>query len=194
MLRDAKLAASGLLNPTLGGPPVFPNQPEGIWQDQFMGRFTYRPSLGPAQYRRTIYAFWRRTSTPTFLFDSTTRRTCETTRRLTNTPLQALTLLNDLTALEASRALADTAAATDQPVLHLTRQVLGRSPSPPELATLTHQFTTALDHYTAHPGDARTFTTIGQQPATAPNIAPKTAAAMLVANLLLNLDEAITHE
>ena len=91
MIRDSLLRASGLLNPAVGGPPVFPNQPPGIWKDQFMGRFTYKPSIGPAQYRRTLYAFRRRSSAPTFLFDAAMRRTCEVTPRRTNTPLHALT-------------------------------------------------------------------------------------------------------
>ena len=75
MLRDQALAAAGLLNPALGGPPVRPWHPPGVWEELFMGRFTYEPSAGPAQHRRTLYAFWRRSIAPTFLFDSAQRRT-----------------------------------------------------------------------------------------------------------------------
>lgn len=106
MIRDAVLKASGLLNPTLGGPPVYPYQPTGVWADITMGRFHYQPSVGPARYRRTVYAFWRRSAAPAFLFDSAKRRVCQVSTPQTNTPLQALTLLNDLTLLEAARALA----------------------------------------------------------------------------------------
>ncbi|NLT69670.1 MAG: DUF1553 domain-containing protein, partial [Verrucomicrobiaceae bacterium] len=111
MIRDNALRASGLLNPALGGPPVKPWQPEGVWEEIFMGRYTYQPSVGPAQYRRTLYAYWRRSSAPTFLFDSAQRRVCEVRANLTNTPLHALTLLNDTGMLEASRALADAVVA-----------------------------------------------------------------------------------
>ena len=74
MLRDAALRSSGLLNPAVGGPPVRPYQPDGVWEENFMGRFHYSPSEGAAQYRRTLYAFWRRSIAPTFLFDSAQRR------------------------------------------------------------------------------------------------------------------------
>ena len=87
MIRDAALASSGLLNPALGGPPVRPHQPEGVWEEIFMGRFTYQPSQGAAQHRRTLYAFWRRSIAPTFLFDSAQRRVCEVAMTRTNTPL-----------------------------------------------------------------------------------------------------------
>ncbi len=115
MLRDAALHASGLLEPALGGPPVRPYQPAGVWEENFMGRFTYEPSEGPAQYRRTLYAFWRRSIAPTFLFDSAQRRSCEVRTPRTNTPLQALTLLNDENYLEASRALATRALKRPDP-------------------------------------------------------------------------------
>ncbi|MEQ2009714.1 MAG: PSD1 and planctomycete cytochrome C domain-containing protein, partial [Limisphaerales bacterium] len=74
MLRDGALRSSGLMNAALGGPPVRPHQPEGVWEEIFMGRFKYEPSEGAAQHRRTLYAFWRRSIAPTFLFDSAQRR------------------------------------------------------------------------------------------------------------------------
>ncbi|MFM8221528.1 MAG: DUF1553 domain-containing protein, partial [Planctomycetaceae bacterium] len=106
MLRDAALHAAGLLDSTVGGPPVRPHQPEGIWEENFMGRFKYEPSEGSAQFRRTLYAFWRRAIAPTFLFDTAQRRVCEVRVARTNTPLQALVLLNDENHLLAARALA----------------------------------------------------------------------------------------
>ncbi|MEZ5328192.1 MAG: PSD1 and planctomycete cytochrome C domain-containing protein [Verrucomicrobiales bacterium] len=199
MLRDAKLAASGLLNPAIGGPPVYPWQPPGIWQDQFMGRFTYRPTLGKEQNRRTIYAFWRRTSAPTFLFDNSMRRTCEVVARRTNTPLQALTLLNDTTALEAARCLADLAVAahpdnaTTQ-IRFLCKRILGRTPADDELPVFLREHRRALQFYNQQPDEAVVLTQAGQLAPATEALAAQTASAMLIANLIFNLDEAITHE
>jgi hypothetical protein len=198
MLRDAALRAAGLLNSTLGGPPVRPYQPEGVWEEMFMGRFRYEPSEGPAQYRRTLYAFWRRAVAPTFLFDSAQRRVCEVGATRTNTPLQALTLLNDQTYLEASRALATQAwHAANEPAARLRlifRRVLSREPEARELAVLEREVTRALAHYRAHPTDAAAFLRIGQHPPDASVPVPELAAYTLAASLTLNLDEALTHE
>src|SRR5262249_49975430 len=141
MIRDAALAASGLLNHAVGGPPVRPYQPDRVWQDNFSGRNPYEPSEGVDQYRRTIYAFWRRSVAPTFLFDSAQRRICEVRTPRTNTPLQALTLLNDLTYVEASRVLAENALgrAKDESsrLSELTRRVLARAPRDKEIEVLS---------------------------------------------------------
>ena len=200
MIRDATLRASGLLNESPGGPPVFPYQPPGVWRDQFMGRFVYQPSIGRAQYRRTVYAFWRRTSAPTFLFDSAMRRTCEVVPRRTNTPLHALTLLNDTTSLEAARTLADAAIAAASDDLKkrcefLMMRVLSRKPSRHEADdVLIPQYNTARTYYDRHPDEATTLTTVGQLAAPEASVVADVAATMLLANLLLNLDEGITHE
>jgi hypothetical protein len=200
MIRDAALKSSGLLNEATGGPPVFPYQPPGVWRDQFMGRFVYQPSIGPAQYRRTLYAFWRRTSAPTFLFDSAMRRTCEVVPRRTNTPLHALTLLNDTTSLEAARTLADAAiaAAPDdlaRRVEFLFWRVLSRKPAPNETdRVLLGQYNAAKAYYDKHSEDAAAFTTVGQLGSPDQKLSSDVAATMLLANLLLNLDEGMTHE
>ena len=198
MLRDSVLAASGLLNRATGGPPVRPYQPAGVWEEMFMGRFTYAPSEGAAQYRRTLYAFWRRAIAPTFLFDSAQRRVCEVRNSRTNTPLQALTLLNDETWLEAARALAARAlrdaATPDARLHHIFRAVLGRPPSEKEAAILRRERDRALAHYREVPADAVQFLDFGQgKPDAAPDPAAL-AAHTLVASLVLNLDEAISHE
>ncbi|MEM0968877.1 MAG: DUF1553 domain-containing protein, partial [Verrucomicrobiota bacterium] len=191
MIRDAALQSSGLLNPAVGGPPVRPWQPEGVWKEIFMGRFTYVPSVGPAQYRRTLYAFWRRASAPSFLFDSAQRRVCETGVRRTNTPLHALTLLNDVTMLEASRILAEEASDLDELSLH----ILSRTLTPEEAAIAERERKNALAWYQAHPQDATQLLTIGQQsPPTDRTRIPDIAAQMTVASMLLNLDESMTHE
>ncbi len=201
MIRDAALQASGLLNESIGGPPVFPYQPPGVWQDQFMGRFVYQPSIGRAQYRRTLYSFWRRTSAPTFLFDSAMRRTCEVVPRRTNTPLHALTLLNDTTSLEAARTLSDAALAVASPndlakrFEFLMMRILSRQPTKFEADNvLLPQYRTARAYYDRHPAEAATLTTVGQLAVPEASVVADVAATMLLANLLLNLDEGITHE
>ena len=199
MIRDSLLKSSGLLNASYGGPPVFPYQPDGVWRNQFMGRFTYRPTLGPGQYRRTVYAFWRRSSVPAFLFDSAMRRSCEVMPRRTNTPLHALTLLNDRTSLEAARALADRAMeqSSDHVAVRLAflfQQTLSRLPADGELQVLHREYQRAVEYYRSSLDEARLFSNPGQSPAPAEETCAELAATMLLANLVLNLDEAITHE
>ncbi len=184
MLRDAALKSAGLLNPALGGPPVRPHQPEGVWEEIFMGRFTYEPSQGAAQHRRTLYAFWRRSIAPTFLFDSAQRRVCEVSMTRTNTPLQALTLLNDQTMMEAAQALAKKMLASPKDRLQLLYQaVLTRQATPRELSVIQRELDRALTYYRDHPADAAKLKST-----------PELAAHTLVASLVLNLDEAMTHE
>lgn len=196
MLRDNALQVAGLLNPAVGGPPVRPYQPEGVWAEITMGRFQYLPSLGPDQYRRTIYAFWRRSSAPTFLFDSAQRRVCEVGVRRTNTPLHALTLLNDVTMLEASRVLADSVRElnTAAGLQSLSERILSRKLSDDEVSELRQVQESALADYRKQPDAAVQFSTVGQQSAPEAQEAPQTAAWMAVASLLLNLDEAMTRE
>ncbi len=194
MLRDAALKHAGLLNPRLGGPPVRPYQPEGVWEEIFMGRFTYQPSEGAAQYRRTLYAFWRRSIAPTFLFDSAQRRVCEVGVSRTNTPLQALTLLNDQSLRDAAQALAQRHFAAGDPVAGLGRLVfgvLGRAAAPDELEVLQREFVRARTHYRQHPREAARYLGAASPAAAA---LPELAAGALVASLVLNLDEALTHE
>ncbi|MBM3784405.1 MAG: DUF1553 domain-containing protein [Acidobacteria bacterium] len=183
MLRDAALSYAGLLNTAIGGPPIRPYQPDGVWEELFMGRFQYLPSEGTAQHRRTLYAFWRRSIAPTFLFDNAQRRSCEVRVPRTNTPLQALTLLNDETYLEAARAIA--LRSTDPAVIFET--ILSRPADAKELAVLRREFSKARQHYGAHPQEASKLLRAGGG-------TPDQAAAMLVASMVLNLDETITHE
>lgn len=199
MLRDAALKSSGLLNPALGGPPVRPYQPDGVWEEMFMGRFKYEPSEGAAQHRRTVYTFWRRAIAPTFLFDSAQRRVCEVRPSRTNTPLQALTLLNDANYLAAARALAVHAmqAGADPAtrLAEITRRVLSRPPTPRETAIFERELHQALDYYRTHPADARKFLTqTNYQRSEQTQSDAEFASYMLVASLILNLDEALNHE
>lgn len=199
MLRDAALKSSGLLNPAFGGPPVRPYQPDGVWEEMFMGRFKYEPSEGAAQHRRTLYAFWRRAIAPTFLFDSAQRRVCEVRPSRTNTPLQALTLLNDANYLAASRTLAGHALqAGADPATRLTditRRVISRPPTSRETAILERELGRALTHYRTHPADARKFLSqTNFQRTEQTQSDAELAAYTLVASLILNLDEALNHE
>lgn len=198
MLHDAVLKTSGLLNPIQGGPPVKPFQPSGVWQDIFMGRFTYIPSPGTARYRRMLYAFWRRSSAPAFLFDQAQRRVCEVGIRRTNTPLHALTLLNDETILESSQSLAaDSLSTSETPIKalqSLAPRILSRSFSPQEWDIIHSKWQDTLTHYQSHPEEAKALLTIGQQ-GPRPSLDPiEHASLMWMANMIFNLDEAMTHE
>lgn len=198
ILRDAALVAGGLLNPAIGGPPVKPYQPDGVWEELFMGRFHYDASEGPAQYRRTLYAFWRRSIAPTFLFDGASRRTCEVQSSRTNTPLHALTLMNDTGFLEAARALAAIALRSDgeahAQLETITQRVLSRQPTTDEITVLTRELERARTYYRSHPHDAAKLLAIGQKPVD-PKLNPADLAAYaVIASLVLNLDEAMSHE
>jgi hypothetical protein len=197
MLRDGALRSSGLLNAAVGGPPVRPHQPAGVWEEIFMGRFTYEPSEGAAQHRRSLYAFWRRSIAPTFLFDTAQRRVCEVRTPRTNTPLQALTLLNDETFLEASRALAADVVRTGKPeerLAEIYRRILSRPPSAAEIAVLQRELTRALALYRAQPDEAKKLLRDAALSPTAQTNLAELAAHTVVASLVFNLDEALTHE
>src|SRR5262245_63962059 len=101
MVRDQALAASGLLVRKLGGPPVKPYQPSGVWEEATFGNKRYTPDKGEGLYRRSVYTFWRRIIGPTMFFDAGARQTCTVKQGRTNTPLHALATLNDTTYVEA---------------------------------------------------------------------------------------------
>jgi hypothetical protein len=209
MIRDGALRSSGLMNDALGGPTVMPYQPDGVWAEMFMGRFRYQPSQGAAQYRRTLYAFWRRTSAPTFLFDSSQRRNCEVRPRQTNTPLQALTMLNDLNIMTSARNLAKNAIAqrteVSQQLEYLFEAVLCRRPDRSELAVLMREYDAAMKHYSQGElgkkqavellqfGQPEQFNA-GKNIRKPSEHSAKLASLLIVASLVYNLDEAVTHE
>ncbi|MEZ6128480.1 MAG: PSD1 and planctomycete cytochrome C domain-containing protein [Planctomycetaceae bacterium] len=197
MIRDAALATSGLLANRIGGPPVYPFQPEGAWLDATMGRFRYEPSVGSDRYRRSLYTFWRRSVGPTGMFDASKRRSCEVRSVRTNTPLHALNLMNDETFVEAAKMLASTAAKThetpaDQAADIFERVVL-RKPTPEEQAVLEHQLQLHQQEYAADVAGAVKLLSVGQTevPAERP---VELAALTMLATSILNLDETITHE
>lgn len=200
MIRDAALQTSGLLNPAIGGPPIRPYQPPGVWAEIFMGRFTYEPSEGAAQYRRTLYAFWRRSSAPTFLFDSSQRQVCEVRSRRTNTPLHALTLLNDKTQLvaaaELSRLVVSATDSIDERISDLYHRVLSRKPTPQEGGIVAERWQTTIKHYRQHHEQADQLLETGNLDVASMDarLRSELAAGMVTASMLLNLDEAITRE
>jgi hypothetical protein len=195
MVRDVALAASGLLSAKMSGPSVFPLQPPGIWNQPYSSD-KWTTSDGEDRYRRSLYSFWRRTSPyPSFMtFDATSREFCTVRRVRTNTPLQALTLLNDPASFEAARALAKrmvTAGADVRARVALgVKLVLARVARPAELDRLVALYRTERDHYLTRPdAAAQVLGETTRRPDTA-----DLAAWTVVANVLLNLDEAVTIE
>jgi hypothetical protein len=197
-IRDNALAVSGLLSLKMGGPPVLPPQPAGIWTVTGVVDNTYRASQGEDRYRRGLYTIWRRSSPyPSFVaFDAPDRAACLVKRSRTNTPLQALTLLNDPAYVEAALALARRIACdesdrtTAERVVFGFRLCLARRPSSQEAELLCKVFEQALAKYQQNPAAARTLVQPGGE---ARGLDPvQWAAWFQVATVLLNLDETIT--
>ena len=197
MIRDAALAVSGLLSERVGGPPVFSFQPEGAWMDATMGRFRYEPSVGSDLYRRSIYTFWRRSVGPTGMFDASKRRVCEVRSVRTNTPLQALTLMNDETFVEAAKNLAELAIKShsdpEERVCDVFARALQRQPTAPEVQILQRQLQQHIDDYNRDQSAAEQLVSTGQSVVESRDPVELAAWTML-ATTILNLDETITHE
>ncbi len=198
MIRDIALSASGLLSPKIGGPSVFPYQPDGIW-DLPYNDDKWEESKGEDQYRRGLYTFARRTAPyPSFLtFDSTSREFCTVRRVRTNTPLQALTALNDPAFFEAAQALARRIIReAPQPDVK-SRAVYGfklcvsRAPKAGELDRILSWYKKERQYFEKHPGDAAKVAAFSQD---GNGDAAGQAAWTMVSNVLLNLDETITKE
>lgn len=198
MIRDQALAASGLLVSDIGGPPVQPYQPAGVWADFTFGKKRYQADKGSALYRRSLYTFWRRIIGPTMFFDAAKRQTCAVKSARTNTPLHALATLNDATYLEAARVLAERAMnAFDSPkqrLIHAFRRVTGRRPQPEEAQILLNQLEWAMNEFSQNPAAAATLLAEGSSsPATALHPA-ELAAYASVCSLILNLDESLSKQ
>ncbi|MFB3921088.1 MAG: PSD1 and planctomycete cytochrome C domain-containing protein [Terriglobia bacterium] len=197
MVRDQALAVSGLLSPRIGGPSVFPYQPEGVW-DRPYSDDKWVISEGEDRYRRTIYTFLRRTTPyPMMLnFDAPSREFCTVRRVRTNTPLQALDTLNDPVFWEAARALARRIVKESAPdsaarVTRGFRLVLARRPTQPEVDRLVAFHDQQLARFKRDEKAARDAIQAGENP---PPDAAELAAWTMVANVLINLDEAVTKE
>ena len=197
VLRDQALALGGLLVERIGGPSVKPSQPPGLWEAvSYNGDATYEADHGESLYRRGLYTYWKRQSPPpgTLTFDGPTREVCTVRRPRTNTPLQALVLLNDVTYVEAARGLATRMMrAKKERIAFGFRAATGRSPKNAEAAALQSYFDEQLAVFRAKPESARALLKSGESPADPALDACELAAWTMTASLLLNLDETITQ-
>jgi hypothetical protein len=199
LVRDNALAVSGLLVPKIGGPSVFPYQPAGYWAYMNFPVREWQNSQGEGLYRRGLYTHWQRSFLHPSLvaFDAPSREECTVDRPRSNTPLQALVLLNDPTYVEAARALAakTLAAASDTPgrLEYLFRRALQRSPRDSEVKTLVALYDRHLKEYQADGKAAADLMTVGMFKAPENLNAAELAAWTSVARVVLNLHEGITR-
>ena len=203
LIRDNGLAISDLLAQKMGGPPTYPPQPPRIWRQTGRGEPIYRVNDGSDRYRRGVYVVWRRVAPyPSFVnFDAPDRTRCVVQRPTTNTPLQALTLLNDEAFLEMARGLANRILEADladdrERLRQAFRLCVARSPSEEDLSILQRLLNDQRKSLQAVPSDAVKLADAGREASSnqsAENIRER-AAWVCVANTLLNLDETITKE
>jgi hypothetical protein len=203
-IRDGALAASGLLVERVGGPPVKPYQPPGLWEEvgSEVAAFTanaYVQGTGDDLHRRTIYGFWKRTLPPPALqtFDAPSRDACVMRRSRTNTPLQALVLMNDTTYVEAARGLAarvmSEARGDEARAERVLRLVVGRRPRPEEVEIVADVYRRQRDEFAADPQAALALVHVGEAPLPEAADRVELAAWTIAASTVLILDEAITR-
>lgn len=200
-IRDMVLASSGLLVPEIGGPSVKPYQPEGLWEAATSGRGelkTYKQDTGEKLYRRGLYTFIKLTSPPPMpiIFDGSNRDQCEVNRGRTNTPLQALVMMNDPLVMEASRVLASQLTAIDSKpeaaIEEAFKRILCRAPNSKELDILSGYFEEEMSRFSKDQASADDLFRVGEYPIKEEKITPNTAAMMQVILAMYNLEEAIT--
>jgi hypothetical protein len=198
MIRDQALAVSGLLVEKLGGPSVKPYQPAGLWQE-LAGGTGYERDHGDGLWRRSLYTYWKRTIAPPFMvnFDSPNRETCTVRENRTNTPLQALNLMNDETFLEASRRLGERVireggASPADRVDYLYRLVLARPPKRAEQQVMLDTLSRFERRFATDATATAELLNYGDSPRDASIAPPQLAAYTTIASLILNLDETIT--
>ncbi|MEM7659500.1 MAG: DUF1553 domain-containing protein, partial [Bacteroidota bacterium] len=202
MIRDHALASSGLLVPHIGGPSAKPYQPDSLWIE--LGNFSadlmyYVPDTAEGLYRRSLYTFIRRTAPPPsmLIFDGSTRNTCVVRRQNTNTPLQALVLLNDPQYVEAARKLAERmqkegGEKVEDQIAFAFRILTSRYPSAEEIQLFKSLYEQEKESLEAAPDRARELLTVGESPAD-PNLpAVETASLAMLASTMLNFDESYT--
>ena len=190
-VRDQALVASGLLVPTVGGPPVYPPQPPGLWADKSVA--TYPVRQGADRWRRSVYTYWKRTSPPPsmMLFDASHRETCVAERSDTTTPLQALVLLNDEQFVEAARVLAERALrSADAPPAQIAfafKALTSRDPDPAEARILAE----LLERQHAIEANISPLAEVGNAPPSE-DLNPTDVAAMtVVCSTIMNTDAAL---
>jgi len=200
VLRDYALSTGGLLDAAIGGASVKPYQPDGVWETVAMnGSNTkfYKRDDGLKLYRRSLYTFWKRSAPPASmeLFNAPTRENCTVRRERTNTPLQALTTMNDPQFVEASRALAESALRAgggfDRQLDYVSMRVLARPFAARERAVLRGAYVDLQAHYESHLSDAKKLVRVGESKPDAALPAAEFAAWTMLASNVLNLDEAL---
>ena len=201
ILRDSALFSSGLLDARIGGKPVYPYQPDAVWETLAITKerdFTYPASSGTDLYRRSIYTFWRRTIGPTNMFDASNRQTCKVRLSITSTPLHSLTTLNDPTWVEAARVLAGNALrihpTAETRLTFAFRQVLSRRPTERELNALLNALAKQRVFFENDLVAAQKSLSVGAMPPDASLPASEYAALSAVCLGILNLDESLTRE
>ncbi|HWY85145.1 MAG TPA: DUF1553 domain-containing protein, partial [Gemmataceae bacterium] len=200
MIRDQALAVSGLLVERVGGPSVRPYQPAGLGKE-LSGTEDEPRDHGPSLYRRSLYTFWKRTVAPPTLmaFDAAHRESCVVRETRTNTPLQALNLMNDVTFVEAARVLAqrvmrEGGTSVAERVTYGFRLATGRQPTMREQRYLEAGYEGHYQHFRGNPDAARKLVCVGEYPVDPSLEVKELAAYTAIANMLLNLDEVITKE
>ena len=201
-IRDNALAVSGLLIREMGGPSVRPYQPPGIWEAvgyTDSNTANYVRDSGDALYRRSLYTFWKRTAPPPSMvaFDAPSRENCSVRRSRTNTPMAALTLMNDEQFVEASRVLAarvlsDGGDTDELRGTYAFRLVTARRPDRDELETLLYVYRNNLSRFEVNTEAAEALIHVGESAPSATSDASRLAAWTIVGSLLFNLDETIT--
>ena len=197
MLRDQALALSGRMTTQLGGEPVNPYQPKDIWAEATFGTIRYRQSQGADLYRRSIYVFWRRIVGPTMFFDTQNRQACVVKPSITNTPLHALTTMNEIGFIESARGLATRAwhaqRASESRVEWIFRTATSRMPTPAERRVLTTRIRKSIAHFSNNPEAAMLLVKVGDS-LPDPTIPTEQLAALTVlSSIVLNLDEVLTR-
>lgn len=196
-IRDHALFASGLLVEKLGGPSIRPYQPDGLWEE--LSDESYEQDHGKKLYRRSLYLFWKRTVTHPLMsaFDAPSREICSVREQRTNTPLQALTLMNEEGMVEAARVLAERTLAGNEgeqtQLVDMFRRVTARRPSEAEVALLSELLDKNRQHFQSHPEAAEQLVAVGEYPRNSELDPAEVASLSLIANLLLNSDEAVTQ-
>jgi hypothetical protein len=197
VIRDQALAVAGLLTEKVGGPSVKPYQPAGLWQE-LSGDRGYVQSRGPDLYRRSLYTYWKRTVPPPYMmnFDSPNREQCAVSENRTNSPLQALNLMNDVTFVEASRKLAERMMREGggAPIAYGYAVVMARLPDARRAQILARAYDRFTAAFRADPTAADEFLKAGESPVASGLDRVELAAYASVASLILNMDEAITKE
>lgn len=194
MIRDNALAASGLLVRTIGGPSVYPYQPPDLWN---MNKGTYVEGTGEDLYRRSLYTVWKRTVPPPSMnnFDAPDRSYCVVRRQQTNTPLQALSLMNDPQFVEASRVLAERVLErsdeTDQALILAYRSLTSRFPGHAELEILCKLYNQLLESYKGRVEKVNALLAVGEMPVSETADREKLAALALVASMIMNHDATV---